>query len=205
MSSSSKAPSVASFAQSQRKSRAGSVFEDKQSVVRAPSMTMRDVLVWKKITKRWHDRVMERQSRGSSGYWWDQDGQRRRGRKENVVKEPTYRMEPHHHPPVAILSEIIKSHLEERFKNESYSQDPNAPRKITMQIADEVKEKLKGSEHWPERYKCIVYVTLGQKSGQGIRVSSRCAWDERHDRSISYTYDNENLFCAVTAFAIYCE
>jgi len=193
---STKPPSVASFAQS-RKSR-GSVFEEKRG------MSMKDVLVWKKITRRWHDRVMERQNRG--GFcWWDHDGTRRRGRKPNLEKEPTYRMEPKCLPPVTDLIEIIKSYLEERFRNQSYSEDPNAPKQITMSIADEIKEKLKSCEAWPDRYKCICYVTMGQKTGQGVRVSSRCAWDERFDRNISYTYQNEHLFCVVTAFAIYCE
>lgn len=193
---STKAPSVASFVHS-RKSR-GSVYEEKRG------MSMKDVLVWKQITRRWHDRVLERQGRG--GFcWWDSDGNRRKGRKANLEKEPTYRMEPKNLPPESELIDIIKTYLEQRLSTESYSEDENAPKQITMKIADEVKEKLKCSKSWPDRYKCIVYVTMGQKKGQGVRVSSRCAWDARFDRSISYTFQNENLFCVVTAFAIYCE
>ena len=64
---STKAPSVASFAPS-RKSRGGgggSVFGEEKR-----TMSMKDVLVWRKITKRWHDRVMERNSSRNGGFCW---------------------------------------------------------------------------------------------------------------------------------------
>jgi len=198
---STKAPSVASFAPS-RKSRGGgggSVFGEEKR-----TMSMKDVLVWRKITKRWHDRVMERNSSRNGGFcWWDQDGQKRRGRKAEPKKEPTYRMEPQKFPVVSDLLLVVKNYLEERLKEESYCEETS--KKLTMQIADELKDKLKKCQWWPERYKCIVYVTMGQKKGQGVRVSSRCAWDTQFDRSISHTFQNENIFCSATAFAVYCE
>ena len=44
---------------------------------------------------------------------------------------------------------------------------------------------------------------IGQNIGQGVRVGSRQFWDEDTDDVTWYTYVNENLFCMVSAFAVY--
>jgi len=192
-----KASSVVSFAHS-RKSR-GSVLESANTS--RVGMSMKDVLLWKKITKRWHNRVLERQRSRTSGFsWWEKDTDK------TPKKEPTYRLEPQETPKVHELIKIIQNYVEERFSRKvSIWKTTGLPKQQTMQISDEVKQVLKTSKHWPKRYKCIVYVTMGQKNRQGMRVSSRCAWDEKFDRTISYTYQNENIFCVITAFAVYCE
>ena len=75
---------------------------------------------------------------------------------------------------------------------------------LFRQISDEVRVKIKNNQ-WPERYKCVVYVTFGMKNQQGVQVSSECAWNEKTDNYFSCCYENESLFCAVAVFAIYCE
>jgi hypothetical protein len=38
-----------------------------------------------------------------------------------------------------------------------------------------IKERVKNLGY--ERYKLVVQVTVGEKTGQGIRLASRCLWD----------------------------
>ena len=54
-----------------------------------------------------------------------------------------------------------------------------------------------------KRYKYIVQVIIGQNSGQGVRVGSRCFWDEDTDDAAWVSFQNDSLFCLVTAFAVY--
>ena len=46
-----------------------------------------------------------------------------------------------------------------------------------------IKEKVKDLGY--ERYKLVVQVTVGEKTGQGIRLASRCLWDTATDKYVS--------------------
>ena len=52
-----------------------------------------------------------------------------------------------------------------------------------------------------KRYKYLVQVIIGENKGQGVRVGSRCFWDEDTDDCAWYSYMDDNLFCMVAAFA----
>ena len=72
----------------------------------------------------------------------------------------------------------------------------------TKEIADTTKQELKDLSK-DKRYKYLVQVIIGQNGGQGVRVGSRCFWDEDTDDCTWVSYMNDSLFCLVAAFAVY--
>ena len=54
-------------------------------------------------------------------------------------------------------------------------------------------------------YKIVVQVVIGQVLGQGVRVASKCLWDEANDNYASHTYESTSLFCTGIVFGIYYE
>ena len=54
-------------------------------------------------------------------------------------------------------------------------------------------------------YKIIVQSVVGQVAGQGVRVASKCLWDETNDNYATYTFSNSSLFCTTFVFGIYYE
>lgn len=47
-------------------------------------------------------------------------------------------------------------------------------RQTAKQLADDLRERVKTLGY--ERYKLIIQVTVGQKTGQAMRIQSRCLW-----------------------------
>jgi len=56
-----------------------------------------------------------------------------------------------------------------------------------------------------DNYKIVVQSVIGQVKGQGVRVASKCLWDEKNDNYSSFTYSNASLFCTGIVFGIYFE
>ena len=54
-------------------------------------------------------------------------------------------------------------------------------------------------------YKIIVQCVIGQVLGQGVRVASKCLWDDANDNYASWTYSNASLFATGIVFGIYFE
>ena len=69
-------------------------------------------------------------------------------------------------------------------------------------VSQKVKEGLVNLRK-DERYKYIVQVTVGENNGQGMKVQSRCVWDEDTDDAAYVSYMTESLFVVVVAFAVY--
>ena len=100
----------------------------------------------------------------------------------------------------AEAKEKIEKILATMLKNVQYTQS-DLPQ-LTREIADKTKSDLKALGK-DKRYKYLVQVIIGQNSGQGVRVGSRCFWDEDTDDCTYVTYMNESVFCLVVAFAVY--
>ena len=116
---------------------------------------------------------------------------------------PTYRMEPREHErfyPAKvknIIENVIKAKLEGmQFDQVKHKQWAEA---IVVEIKDQTKQLSIPS------YKIIVQCVIGQVLGQGVRVASKCLWDEANDNYASYTYENASLFCTGIVFGIYYE
>ena len=54
-------------------------------------------------------------------------------------------------------------------------------------------------------YKIVVQAVIGQVAGQGVRVASKCLWDDANDNYASFTFSNTSLFCTGMVFGIYYE
>jgi len=55
------------------------------------------------------------------------------------------------------------------------------------------------------RYKIVVVTHIGQLSGQGMQISSRCLWDPATDTFSSYVFKNTSLFALAVVYAVYFE
>ena len=64
------------------------------------------------------------------------------------------------------------------------------------------KEALVNSRKDP-RYKFVVQTTVGENNGQGMKVQSRCVWDEDTDDVAYVSFKNDSIFVIVIAFAVY--
>ena len=72
-----------------------------------------------------------------------------------------------------------------------------------MDISNQIKTQVKGL--MLPSYKIVVQTVIGEISGQGVRVASKCLWDDNVDNYASYTYSNNSLFCTGIVFGIYYE
>ena len=128
--------------------------------------------------------------------------------QEKPPKEPekpppapnTFQLEPYVKFPVDAATATIKTTVDEALADQTY--DPATCKRLCGRLADEVKAKVRRLP-LDERYKIVVVCAIGDKSTQGIRVASRCAWDHERDNFASYSYDNKSLFATVTVYAVY--
>lgn len=78
-----------------------------------------------------------------------------------------------------------------------------------MDIANQIKTATKGNQLTAglamASYKVVVQTVIGELGGQGVRVASKCLWDDKNDNFASYTYANHSLFCTGIVFGIYYE
>ena len=100
-------------------------------------------------------------------------------------------------PVQKLLSETIK----ERLHDTTY--DPLKSAQIAKELADTIKERVKNLNF--TRYKLVVQVTVGEKTGQAIRLASRCLWDTATDNFASDFYENSSVFCVAMVFGLYYE
>ena len=70
-------------------------------------------------------------------------------------------------------------------------------------IVDQIKMSVKALNI--PSYKIVVQAVIGEISGQGVRIASKCLWDDVNDNFASYTYQNNSLFCTGIVFGAYYE
>ena len=78
------------------------------------------------------------------------------------------------------MEEIILKNL----KDKEY--DHGTAKSMAESISDQVKMAVKGLNI--PAYKVVVQTVIGEISGQGVRVASKCLWDDSNDNLASYTY-----------------
>merc|ERR1719489_489907 len=109
-----------------------------------------------------------------------------------IKYENTYKLEPTKGGfPVKLLTNILEDQV--------YEQD-NCPR-FTKSISEIIKTKAK--DLIDPRYKVICVTHIGQQSGQGIRIGSRCLWNTKHDNCASVVYKNSSLFAISSVYGVY--
>lgn len=115
--------------------------------------------------------------------------------------EPTYRMKPTKKFKVKQVEAVIKDIVDSRMKNFKYT--PKVAAMMSKILTSEIKDAIKQLEF--ERYKIVCLVTVGENTGQGMRLTSRYTWDTAYDSSASYSWKDAQTFCSATVFGVYHE
>ena len=117
--------------------------------------------------------------------------------------ENTYRLEPKENDRFypSKVRELLEQIVEHHLKDKEY--DHAHAKTLAEKIADEIKSAVKGLSI--PSYKIVVQTVIGQVQGQGVRVASKCLWDDINDNYASFTYQNTSLFCTGIVFGIYYE
>lgn len=133
---------------------------------------------------------------------------------------------PHKRFPVAAATDILKDVLTSYLQEEKYEVEWS--QKMTKTLCEVSLKNPTGQHCWSTlepsdlppprqviraglkdllipRYKIVVLVHIGQRSGQSMQVSSRCLWDASSDTSASYVIKNSSLFGAANVYAVYYE
>ena len=177
-----------------------SVLGSKTSINVSPSprqgASLYGLIASRRLAKRFAARIYER--RGTAA---QNTSPRTGSRLVHPKQEPTYRTEPKKKFEASKVETIIKDVL--HYRLEDYEYDPKLSSTKTKELSDEIKERVKKLRY--ERYKIVCLVTIGEKTGQGLQITSRCIWDSNWDTSSTYTYQNSTMFCTVTVFGVFNE
>jgi hypothetical protein len=84
-----------------------------------------------------------------------------------------------------------------------YKYDANQAKQFSVALAERVRNHMKQLPF--PRYKIVIQVSIGQKKGQDLRITSRCIWDVQWDRHITITKETSDAYVTVTLFYIYTE
>ena len=76
-----------------------------------------------------------------------------------------------------------------------------SPSKICTDLSNKIKARVKLLPF--SRYKYIVTVTVGDCLQQGLKIASRCIWDEKRDGYLSIPFKHGTLFIIINVFALY--
>ena len=80
----------------------------------------------------------------------------------------------------ACIEEVILRNL----KDKEY--DHSSAKAMAEMVADQIKMQVKALNI--PSYKIVVQTVIGQITGQGVRVASKCLWDDQTDNWASFTY-----------------
>jgi len=117
--------------------------------------------------------------------------------------ENTYRMEPDddHKIDLIRIRRIATSVIDAAIAG--YKYDANHAKQFTVSLAERIRNQIKQLPF--SRYKIVIEVSIGQKKGQDLRITSRCLWDLKWDRHITVTKETSDAYVTVTIFYIYTE
>ncbi|GAB1610730.1 Hypothetical predicted protein [Argonauta hians] len=120
-----------------------------------------------------------------------------------TVYENTYKMTPDR-TPALIMRDVRKRIQDILHENlSSWHYDADVSSHMTKQLAERVKEEMKGLA--PKRYKVVTFVALGCHQGSDLCVGSRCLWDPKVDQFHEEKYENSSVFAVVTVYVLYME
>lgn len=120
---------------------------------------------------------------------------------EEIYYENTYKLEPDKPFNQRLVKEIMIEVLESNLKDEKYNQAKcrSYCKSISQTICERV--KLLGFL----RHKIICVVNIGEKKGQGVRIGSRCFWNQDHDKWVEAVYESHNIFAVAVTYGVYKE
>lgn len=113
----------------------------------------------------------------------------------------TYQPEPVIKFNVAKVKEVIQEVLLENLKGKKY--DAFLCKEMSKKLSELLKQRVKFLGY--SRYKLLSLVYIGEIRNQGLRIASRCLWNQTTDSVAEGCYRNGNLYAVATVFGIYCE
>ena len=123
--------------------------------------------------------------------------------KVKIEYLPTYRMRPADGTRFDAIQvqELTQEVLDTKLTGAIY--EVTTSRKIVCDLANEIRERVKKMNL--KRYKVVVFVQLGSKSGQHVFMASRCVWAEKTDNFASASFQNSHLFAVASVYGLYQE
>ncbi|BFY99790.1 hypothetical protein BsWGS_02830 [Bradybaena similaris] len=118
-----------------------------------------------------------------------------------VKYENTFQLEPTKKFPHSTVNSIIKESMENLLSDEHYR--PDFCRDVTKTLSETIKARIKSL--MIPRYKIICLVQIGELRSQGIRVGSRCLWDESNDTFWTHEFRNQSIYAVASVYGIYYE
>ena len=115
----------------------------------------------------------------------------------------TYQLEPKEDERFlpAPVKKIIEEVLAQKLEGQTY--DNLAAQTQALEISDIIKQRCKKLNL--NRYKIVVQVVIGELAGQGIRVASKCLWNNDFDNYASVSYTANDMFATAMVFGCYTE
>ena len=113
----------------------------------------------------------------------------------------SYRLEPVNRFSETRVKEIIEDVLDQHLHGRTY--DAVFCKEMSKNLSELIKQRVKQLGF--SRYKFICIVHVGEISNQGIRISSRCLWDQKLDNVAEGFFRNGNLFAVAVVYGLYCE
>ena len=146
-----------------------------------------------------------RSSRRISGTMYFSNFKRPNETKDNVQArkntfENTYRLEPKTRFPEITVKAVLNEVLEEL---ESHTYSPTHSPFLAKLLSTRVLENVKRLNI--ERYKIVCLVTIGSKALQGLRIASRCLWNDQFDTVVSASFETKDFLAVGTVYGIYYE
>lgn len=113
----------------------------------------------------------------------------------------TYRMEPLSRFSEPKVKEIIEDVLDQNLQGHTY--EAGFCKEMSKKLSEVIKQRVKFLGFSRYKFICIVY--MGQVNNQGMRIGSRCLWDQKFDNVAEGYFRNGDLFAIGTVFGLYCE
>ena len=113
----------------------------------------------------------------------------------------TYRTEPSERFVPGRVSDIISGVFEEALSDVEY--EPVRCAQYSCELSERIKHRVKQLDI--PRYKLVCYVCVGEITGQGMRIGSRCVWNAEFDNYAASSFKNRSLFAVGVVFASYFE
>jgi len=119
--------------------------------------------------------------------------------RPQVRMENSYQTEPKKRFPAGKIKHIIGDVLDSYLAEERY--EPELCRQMSKTISEVIKARVK--EMMIPRFKVICLVHIGQLSGQGLRIGSRCLWDDKYDTFSTHEFRNKSIFAIGSVYGVY--
>lgn len=120
-----------------------------------------------------------------------------------VTYENTYKTDPDdtrkfsQHKAEQIISSVLESYLSQ------HEYDPKRFPLLSKTLSELIKERVKASGL--ERYKIVAMVTICENKDQGVRIASRCLWNQSVDNHASVVFEGTHFFAVGSVYAVYYE